>query len=125
MHAVVVLFRLLPLFCSFLRDHRRWLFGGGPVARSREFHEGRARRLLETITALGPTWIKIAQIFASRADIIPEPYVGRLSSLTDRVAPVPAPAIRAEIERAFGATIDETFERFDDAPIATASLGQV
>jgi predicted unusual protein kinase regulating ubiquinone biosynthesis (AarF/ABC1/UbiB family) len=125
MRAVVVIYHLLPLFCSFLRDHRRWLFGGGPVARSREFHERRARRLLDTITALGPTWIKIAQIFASRADLIPEPYVGRLSSLTDRVAPVPATAIRAEIERAFGAAVGEMFERFDDVPIATASLGQV
>lgn len=125
MRALVVVSRLLPFFCSFLRDHRRWLFGGGRVLRSASFHDHRARRLLGTITGLGPTWIKIAQIFASRADLVPEPYVGALSSLTDSVAPVSSDAIRREIERAFGASIAETFERFDDVPIAAASLGQV
>jgi predicted unusual protein kinase regulating ubiquinone biosynthesis (AarF/ABC1/UbiB family) len=125
MRAVVILWRLGPLVLSFIRDHRRWLVAGRGAERSAAFHRRRAQRLLEEVTALGPTFIKLAQVFGSRADLIPEPYVGALTTLTDSVAPVPTPAIRAEIARAFGRPPDALFERFDDAPIAAASLGQV
>lgn len=125
MRALVIVGRLFPIFISILRDFRRWIWWGGPSPRSREFHERRAARFVDTITGLGPTFVKMAQIFAARADLIPEPYVSRLSALQDRVKPVPTPAIRAEIERAFGAPVDTLFEHFDDTSLAAASLGQV
>ena len=125
MRALVVIGRLFPLFLSVLRDVRRWIWWGAPAVRDAEFHERRARYLLETLTALGPTFVKLAQIFASRADLVPEPYISRLSTLQDRVKAVPTPAIRAEIERAFATPIATLFERFDDEPVAAASLGQV
>ncbi len=125
MRAVVIVTRLFPIFVSVLRDFRRWIWWGAPARRDREFHARRAKHVVDTVTSLGPTFVKMAQIFASRADLIPEPYVSVLSTLTDRVSTVPTPAIRAEIERAYGARISEIFERFDDAPIAAASLGQV
>ncbi|MCC7324519.1 MAG: AarF/ABC1/UbiB kinase family protein, partial [Gemmatimonadaceae bacterium] len=125
MRALVIVARLFPLFVSVLRDVRRWIWWGAPAVRDAAFHQRRAQYLLDTVTALGPTFVKMAQIFASRADLIPEPYVSRLSTLQDRVKPVPTPAVRAEIEKAFGAKIGALFERFDDTPIAAASLGQV
>jgi predicted unusual protein kinase regulating ubiquinone biosynthesis (AarF/ABC1/UbiB family) len=67
----------------------------------------------------------MAQIFSARSDLIPEPYVSALSSLTDQVPPVPIDAIRREIRRGYGRTPEQLFERFDDAPLAAASLGQV
>ncbi|MCC6771139.1 MAG: AarF/ABC1/UbiB kinase family protein [Gemmatimonadaceae bacterium] len=125
MRAIVIVGRLFPLFISILRDVRRWIWWGEPAVRTRRFHERRAQYLVNTVTALGPTFVKMAQIFAARADLIPEPYVSRLSTLQDQVKPVPTPKIRAEIERAFGSPIATLFERFDDTPIAAASLGQV
>ncbi|MBK7831048.1 MAG: AarF/ABC1/UbiB kinase family protein [Gemmatimonadetes bacterium] len=125
MRALVIIARLFPLFVSVLRDVRRWIWWGAPAVRDAAFHQRRAQYLLDTVTALGPTFVKMAQIFASRADLIPEPYVSRLSTLQDRVKPVPTPAVRAEIEKALGAKIGTLFERFDDTPIAAASLGQV
>ena len=125
MRALIIVARLFPIFVSVLRDHRRWVWWGAPAARDPGFHERRARHVVDTVSALGPTFVKMAQIFASRADLIPEPYVSALSSLTDRVAPVPTSAVRAEIEKAYGMRIGELFERFDDTPIAAASLGQV
>ncbi len=117
--------RLFPFVVSFFRDRRRWLLAGSPMVRTAAFHEARAERLVATIAELGPSFVKLAQVFSARADLIPEPYVGVLSSLTDQVPPVPTPLIRHEVERAYGRGIEEVFERFDNEPLAAASLGQV
>jgi len=80
-----ILFALTPLVISVFRDRRRWLFWGQPLTRSPEFHRVRARRIVARISALGPTFVKLAQVFASRADLIPEPYIGELGTLVDAV----------------------------------------
>ena len=125
MRALYVLWRLTPLVMSILRDHRRWVVAGRRVVRTPEFHQARAERLVATIADLGPSFVKMAQVFSARADLIPEPYVTVLSSLTDQVPPVPTPLICHEIERAYGRPVDTLFERFDGEPLAAASLGQV
>jgi predicted unusual protein kinase regulating ubiquinone biosynthesis (AarF/ABC1/UbiB family) len=125
MRALVVLWRLGPLLVSFLRDRRRWLAAGSPLDRSERFHRARAERLVAALAALGPSFVKLAQVFSARADLIPEPYVGVLSTLTDQVPPVPTPEIEHELERAYGRPVREVFERFDAEPLAAASLGQV
>lgn len=125
MRALVILWRLGPMVLSFIRDHRRWILGGGLVVRSDDFHRRRATRLVSTIASLGPTFIKMAQLFATRADLLSEAYVDALSTLTDQVPPVPARAIHRQIEAAYGRGTAEIFERFDEIPIAAASLGQV
>ena len=125
MRAVVVFAHLFPLVVSFLRDRRRWLWRGAPLERSPDFHRRRAERLVANVAALGPTWVKLAQVFASRADVVPEPYLAVLGTLVDRVPAVPAGTIREEIQAAFGQPVEALFERFDEAPLASASLGQV
>lgn len=122
---LAVLARLLPLALSFARDHRRWLVAGGPVARTRAFHERRAQRLVATVAALGPAFVKLAQVLAARADLVPEPYLTTLGALHDRVPPVPAAAVRRTIEAAYGRPVEAVFRGFDWTPIAAASLGQV
>ena len=67
-----ILLALAPLVVSVFRDRRRWLFWGLPLKRAPEFHRVRARRIVSRISALGPTFVKLAQVFASRADLIPE-----------------------------------------------------
>lgn len=125
MRFLVVVARLLPLTLSFVRDYRRWLFAGGPVERSEAFHERRAARLIATLAALGPTFVKLAQLFAGRADLIPEPYVSSLAQLVDSVPPAPLGRIRAIIASEYGEPVESVFESFDPEPIAAASLGQV
>lgn len=125
MRFLVVVARILPLAISFLRDHRRWLIAGGGVVRSAEFHERRADRVVATLARLGPAFVKLAQLFAGRADLIPEPYVGRLSHLVDRVPPASLQHVRETIEREYGASVESVFESFDPEPVAAASLGQV
>ncbi len=116
---------LLPFLFAFLRDRRRFVFMGRPARRSPEDHERRARKLAATIAGLGPTFIKLAQIFSARADLIPEPYLGAVGTLQDRVPPVPTAALRQVIEGELEAPVDELFEEFDEEPMAAASLGQV
>ena len=115
----------MPFIVAFWRDRRRWfLFGGGRWV-SEEGHRERARRLVEAISALGPTYIKLAQVFSSRADIIPEPYLGEIGQLQDAVPPVPVEQIEAVLEEELGRPIGAAFASFDRTPIAAASLGQV
>jgi predicted unusual protein kinase regulating ubiquinone biosynthesis (AarF/ABC1/UbiB family) len=125
MHTLRVLVALVPFVVSFLRDQRRWLWWGTKLARTPEFHARRSRRLVARIAALGPTFVKLSQVLAARADLIPEPYLSELATLTDQVPPVPWPAIEATIVEAYGAPVAELFERIDPAPVASASLGQV
>jgi predicted unusual protein kinase regulating ubiquinone biosynthesis (AarF/ABC1/UbiB family) len=120
-----VAWALGPLIISFLRDQRRWLWVGAPLARSSAFHERRARRLVGTIVRLGPTWVKLAQVFAARADLVDEPYLSQLGTLVDAVPAVPWPQIARELEAAYGAGPTGPFEALDQTPIAAASLGQV
>lgn len=125
MRTLVISLRLLPLVLSFVRDRRRWLLFGAPVARTIEFHRRRAARLVATIAALGPTFVKLAQIFAARADIVPEPYLSALGLLHDRVPAVSYEAIAATVAESYGAPVDAVFEQFEREPLAAASLGQV
>ena len=81
--------------------------------------------MVQRVAALGPTFVKLAQVFASRSDLIPEPYLSQLGTLTDQVPPVPWEAIRATITTAYGEGPERIFERIDEAPVASASLGQV
>lgn len=122
---LVVLARLLPLVLSFARDHRRWLVTGGPLSRPEAFHRRRAERLVATVAALGPAFVKLAQVFAARADLVPEPYLTTFGKLHDQVPPVPAAAVRRTIEQAYGRRVEDVFPSFDWTPIAAASLGQV
>lgn len=125
MRFLVILARLAPLTLSFVRDYRRWVVAGAGVDRTAEFHRRRAERMVATIAALGPTFVKLAQLFAGRADLIPEPYVSALSHLVDQVPAVEFARIRRVIEESYGASLEDVFTDFDPEPLAAASLGQV
>jgi predicted unusual protein kinase regulating ubiquinone biosynthesis (AarF/ABC1/UbiB family) len=120
-----VLLSLTPFAIAFLRDRKAWILFGRGAKRSPAHHERRAERLTARLAELGPTFIKLAQLLSARADILPEPYLSRISRLQDRVPPHPAPLIRSVIERELGRPVSEVFEEFIDAPEAAASLGQV
>jgi predicted unusual protein kinase regulating ubiquinone biosynthesis (AarF/ABC1/UbiB family) len=125
MRLVVILWRLLPIALAFWRDHRRWLLFGAPAPRTSADHERRALRLVASLAALGPTFVKMAQLFAGRTDLLAPAYARALTTLTDQVPQVPLAEIERVIREEYGAPPSELFERFDEVPIAAASLGQV
>jgi predicted unusual protein kinase regulating ubiquinone biosynthesis (AarF/ABC1/UbiB family) len=125
LRTISILLRISPLLGSFRRDRHRWLLGGRPAVRTAAFHQHRAERLAGALASLGPTFIKLAQLFAGRSDIIPSPYVDALGTLTDRVPPVRWSRIRAALEAAYGEPPERYFTEITPEPLAAASLGQV
>src|SRR5689334_15178879 len=113
-----VVARLLPLGLSLRRDYRRWIFWGAPLVRSEAFHRQRARTIGRQFAALGPAFVKLAQIFASRSDLIPEPYLAELGTLTDQVPPIPWPVVRGVIERAWNEAPENVLDELDPTPLA-------
>ncbi|HLH30047.1 MAG TPA: AarF/UbiB family protein, partial [Terriglobia bacterium] len=117
--------RLAPFLIAFLRDRRRWILAGPPRFLSDDAQRNRARRLTRTIASLGPSFIKLAQVFGIREDIIPHIYVQELSNLHDRVPPFPTAEVRKRVESELKQPLDVVFESFQSEPLAAASLGQV
>ncbi|MFP4624362.1 MAG: ABC1 kinase family protein [Gemmatimonadota bacterium] len=117
--------RLVPFLVAFLRDRRRWIFFGRPRGLPYDRHLRRAERLTATIASLGPTFIKLAQVFGARADILPEPYLSAISSLQDQCPEDPPDQIEGVIADELGRDVGAVFESFDRDPVAAASLGQV
>lgn len=83
------------------------------------------QRIRMAFEELGPTFIKLGQVLATRPDLIPMSLVEELRQLQDRVPPFPAEQARAEIERELGRPIAQLFASFEDAPLAAASIAQV
>jgi ubiquinone biosynthesis protein len=81
--------------------------------------------LAADLESLGPTFVKLGQLLSTRADLLPDPHIEALSRLQDDVDPVPFEAIREVVEQELGARLSNVFDRFDESPIASASLGQV
>ena len=121
----VVWYRLFPFLIMFLRDRRRWIVAGPPRFLGDEVHRARARKLVRTIASLGPSFIKLAQVFGVRADIIPQIYIEELAKLHDQVPPFPTPEVRKRIQAELKQPLDAVFESFQGEALAAASFGQV
>lgn len=85
----------------------------------------RSQELLELVTALGPTFIKVGQALSIRTDLLPAPYVAGLTQLQDNVPPFSAEQGRAVIEQELGISLDAVFSEISLEPVASASIGQV
>jgi len=84
--------------------------------------EERVRMVFED---LGPTFVKLGQIMATRPDLIPMSLVLELRKLQDNVPPFAFEEVRRTIEEDTGTTLAELFASFDEAPLAAASIAQV
>src|SRR6185503_15623529 len=65
------------------------------------------------------------QLLSSRSDLLPEVYLKSLSRLQDNVKPFPFEQAEQIVLDELGVRISKAFLRFDQKPIAAASLGQV
>ena len=84
-----------------------------------------ARRILNTLTGLGPCFIKVGQALSTRPDLVRRDWLDELTRLQDDLPAFPHALALERIEQELGAPAHELFAEFPDAPIAAASLGQV
>ena len=78
------------------------------------------------IEELGPTFIKLAQALSNRADLLPEALIDEFEKLQSNVPPFPvAPRPVPSWRPSWAARWPRYFEEFEDAPIGSASIGQV
>ncbi|MDQ3162798.1 MAG: AarF/UbiB family protein [Actinomycetota bacterium] len=85
----------------------------------------RGRHLREMLDELGPTFVKFGQLLSTRPDVVPPDIVVELRSLQDDVRGFPFEQARQVVEAELGLTLQQAFLRFDEVPVAAASIGQV
>ncbi|WP_336327683.1 ABC1 kinase family protein [Halovenus sp. HT40] len=121
---VIVIWQFFPLIVAYLRDRRRFLIVGGPREVSSAQRRTRAKKLLNSLLTLGPTFIKLGQLLSTRPDVLPPEYIAEFSKLQDEVPPAEWSEAEQVLEEELG-PLSEAFAEFDRAPISGASLGQV
>ncbi|MEL4898018.1 ABC1 kinase family protein [Crocosphaera sp. Alani8] len=117
---------VLSLLFRFWRNGKKWSYKGGftqeKLAARRKVQ---AVWIRENLLNLGPTFIKVGQLFSTRADLFPAEYVEELSKLQDEVPAFTYEQVSKIIEKDLGKSLSQLFRNFDPVPIAAASLGQV
>lgn len=88
-------------------------------------HATHPLKLKLALEDMGPLAIKLGQLLSTRRDLITPEILQQLVLLQDQVRPFPVEIARQRIERALGEPLDVLFARFDDQPLAAASIAQV
>lgn len=83
------------------------------------------QRIRCALEDLGPTFIKLGQILATRVDLFPPQYIAEFEKLLDQAPPVPFEDLLPQIEEDIGGSIDDYFLEVDRHPLAAASIAQV
>lgn len=83
------------------------------------------RRTRQALEALGPTYVKLGQILATRADLLSPEWIAEFENLHSAAPTLPFDTLRPSLEEALDEPVDTAFARFDPQPLAAASMAQV
>ena len=120
--AVLRRYGLADWLTHFRLPFRDSLKDRGGVPLSKYTREQRVRMAL---TDLGPTFIKVGQILASRPDLVGPSLSEELKQLRANVAPDQTEQVRETLRSELGKDYESHFQEIDFKPLATASIGQV
>jgi ubiquinone biosynthesis protein len=84
-----------------------------------------AERLRMSFEELGPTFVKLGQLLASRPDLVPPDFVNEFSRLHDNVQPLSFSEIQQVLKEEYGENLNQYFSHFDEKPLGSASIAQV
>ncbi len=96
----------------------------GLLTRPFHAHDNPQARVAAALARLGPSYIKLGQFLATRADLIGAELASDLSHLQDRQPPFSMAEARIAIEDSLGGRLEEHFAEFGP-PVAAASIAQV
>ncbi|MCA9571681.1 MAG: AarF/ABC1/UbiB kinase family protein, partial [Myxococcales bacterium] len=82
-------------------------------------------RAATMLKELGPTFVKLGQVLSTRPDVLPEAYCKAFEQLQDDVGPLTPVQLENQLADHLGEDWRSHFERFDEQPLATASIAQV
>ena len=117
---------VLTLMFKIWRYSKPWSYPGGMTeAKQAARRKAQAIWIRTTFLDLGPTFIKVGQLFSTRADIFSTEYVEELSKLQDKVPAFSYEQVEGIIEQELDKPISSLFQDFEPVPLAAASLGQV
>lgn len=82
-------------------------------------------RIRMSFEELGPTFVKLGQLLATRPDLIPADYVEEFEKLHDQAQPLPFDIIESVLKEEFGQSLYSRFSFIDPTPLGSASIAQV
>ena len=77
------------------------------------------------IEELGPTFVKLGQILAGRADLFGPAWITEFEKLHSKVPAVPFETLRTQLQEDWGQAPETLLARLDTEPLAAASIAQV
>ncbi|GIX27233.1 ABC1 kinase family protein [Pelomicrobium sp. G1] len=83
------------------------------------------QRIRLALEELGPTFVKLGQVMATRVDVFPPQWIAEFEKLHSEVPPVPFEALLPELEKALGRSPFEVFRDLETRACASASIAQV
>lgn len=102
-----------------------WLGGGHAEEAAKHAHTSTARRFRLAFEELGPTFIKLGQILATRVDIFNAEWIEEFEQLQSCAHPLPFEEIRLLLTEQLGRSPEEVFRQIDNKPVGSASIAQV
>ncbi|MFZ5723282.1 MAG: ABC1 kinase family protein [Pseudomonadota bacterium] len=88
-------------------------------------HARAARRFVRLAEQNGGGWVKAAQFFSCRPDVLPREYITELQKLQNDAPAVAFAELEPVLAARWGRDWEQRFERFERQPVATASIAQV
>lgn len=119
--------RLAQILVLFGRHGVRGVAGllGRGQGREEPVENVRPEAVVALMRDLGPVAVKFGQILAMRSDLLESEWTSALSTLQDRLPPLPFETLRPLVEEAIGGPLASAFVSFDEVALAAASIAQV
>lgn len=102
------------------------IYAGGVGKEDRHQRHCRGANILAALCRCnGAFWVKAAQFFSCRPDVLPQEYIEAFQQLQNDAAPVPFSRIETALKKSWGVDWRDQFRWIDETPIAVASIAQV
>lgn len=122
---IIIVYRIDQLILPKNRCISPWLFWLYPFQTYKIKKLTPQERMVEAIVAMGPIFVKFAQILSSRFDMLPADIAQSLAQLQDKVPPFPFDEAKSILELHYKKPLSSIFSSFEKIPLGSASLAQV